>query len=692
MAVNLSPVGGVAGQFFDNNGNPLSGGKIFTYAAGTTTNQVTYTSATGITAHSNPIILDSGGRVPSGEIWLTDGLQYKFVIKTSTDQLIGTFDNVTGINSNFVNYTIQEEIQIATAGQTVFTLTTMSYAPATNSLSVFVDGVNQYGGGAYSYIETDSTTVTFTAGLHVGAEVKFTTAVFTAGSVGNAANVVYDPAGIGAVPTNVQDKLRETVSVKDFGAVGDGVADDTAAIQAAIDYATSVGAAITLNGAEYLCNGQLLLETNTTILGPGKLVAGVVSGFPVETHLGFLYGLVKNNILIKDVEIDISAWAALPAGVASFRAVLCRRGIGFRIEGCKFTTTGGGPAFIGCKDIIIERNIITAAIPGVSVNGFADGMIDVWVEFDIDAERCIISNNIIKANGYGRWGIMATGTTVGAQFMEVKSFVVSGNIVEDTYFDGIWVFGRNALLDGITVTGNVIKNARQGIRVSDATNFTVVGNAISNITEFGIHLFSEPSGTFGASGGVVNGNVLKDVASSLSGTPAAIYVVDNSEKNVITNNTVIGTAHFHGVLIGATAVDNLVASNNIEKGRSSNIVYFNNQTKYDGAVYTPTLTIIENANSVSSAVGHATISSQMGRVNFRLNVTPTTAGVRVRVGISLPYPSNIISLSLFGLANTSQNEAGFVFEDITNDIAILNFVPSTTTERQVYGSFSYLIN
>ena len=99
MAVFLSPVGGVAAQFFDNNGVILSGGKLYTYAAGTTTPAATYTSSNGATAHTNPIILDSAGRVPSGEIWLTGTTQYKFILHTALNVLIATYDNIWGIGA-----------------------------------------------------------------------------------------------------------------------------------------------------------------------------------------------------------------------------------------------------------------------------------------------------------------------------------------------------------------------------------------------------------------------------------------------------------------------------------------------------------------------------------------------------------------------------------------------------------------
>lgn len=99
MSVFISPVGGVGAQFLDNNGGPLSGGKLYTYIAATTTPQATYTSYTGLTSHANPIVLDAAGRVPNGgEIWLSDNAVYKFVLKTSADVSLASWDQLTGIN------------------------------------------------------------------------------------------------------------------------------------------------------------------------------------------------------------------------------------------------------------------------------------------------------------------------------------------------------------------------------------------------------------------------------------------------------------------------------------------------------------------------------------------------------------------------------------------------------------------
>ena len=136
MAVFLSPVGGVAAQFFTNNGVPLSGGKLYSYAAGTTTPKTSYTSSSGATAHTNPIILDSAGRVPGGEIWLS-APPYKFVLNTSTDVLIATYDNVVGIGA--ASY--QVDNFTGTGSQTVFTLSAASLGE--NFTFVYINGVYQ---------------------------------------------------------------------------------------------------------------------------------------------------------------------------------------------------------------------------------------------------------------------------------------------------------------------------------------------------------------------------------------------------------------------------------------------------------------------------------------------------------------------------------------------------------------------
>ena len=97
MTVYLSPFAGAGAQFFTDDGSVLSGGKIYTYAAGTTTPLTTYTSISGTTANPNPIILDSGGRLPE-DMWLTEGLKYRFVLKDSCDIQLGEYDDIAGVN------------------------------------------------------------------------------------------------------------------------------------------------------------------------------------------------------------------------------------------------------------------------------------------------------------------------------------------------------------------------------------------------------------------------------------------------------------------------------------------------------------------------------------------------------------------------------------------------------------------
>jgi hypothetical protein len=136
MAVFLSPIGGAGWQFFDNDGTVLSGGLLETYIAGTSTPQVTYTTSAGNIQHSNPIVLNSAGRVPGGEIWLIVK-PYKFVLRNSANALIATYDNISGIGA--AEYQIQNFT--GTGAQTVFTLNNPSLGE--NFTFVFINGVYQ---------------------------------------------------------------------------------------------------------------------------------------------------------------------------------------------------------------------------------------------------------------------------------------------------------------------------------------------------------------------------------------------------------------------------------------------------------------------------------------------------------------------------------------------------------------------
>ena len=78
-------------RFVDNNGAPLSGGKLYSYQAGSTTPASTYTDSTGSTPNTNPIVLNVRGEC---SLWIPPNIAYKYVLQDSTGNTIWTVDQV----------------------------------------------------------------------------------------------------------------------------------------------------------------------------------------------------------------------------------------------------------------------------------------------------------------------------------------------------------------------------------------------------------------------------------------------------------------------------------------------------------------------------------------------------------------------------------------------------------------------
>lgn len=241
----ISPVWGAGAQLFDNNGGPLSGGKIYVYLAGTTTPATTYTELTGTFANTNPIIADAAGRL-SNEIWLPISQGYKFVLKDANDVLIATYDNIpTSLQPPIVN--------------------------DTSSIS-FNTGYVVTAGGFTVGSTYEIASVGTTSFVAIGASSNTVGTLFTATAPGAGTGTAY-------YVRTAQSKLRDVVSVKDFGAVGDGITDDTVAIQAAMN----VGGTIYFPAGTYAISAPLVRSTTGLVLQGEGIDATIIIALPTFT-------------------------------------------------------------------------------------------------------------------------------------------------------------------------------------------------------------------------------------------------------------------------------------------------------------------------------------------------------------------------------------------------------------------------
>jgi hypothetical protein len=129
---------------FDANVDPVAGGQLFTFIAGTSTPVATYSDVGLTVAHANPILLNSAGRPASGGselgVYLTPGSSYKFVLQDAHGATIWTQDNVAAVPSSSLSVDV-----VGTAGQTL----------AANTVCYLSDGTG--GRTAGFWYLTDST-------------------------------------------------------------------------------------------------------------------------------------------------------------------------------------------------------------------------------------------------------------------------------------------------------------------------------------------------------------------------------------------------------------------------------------------------------------------------------------------------------------------------------------------------------
>jgi acetolactate synthase small subunit len=637
MAVNLSPVGGVAAQFFTNTGAVLTGGKIYTYLAGTTTPATAYTTSSGAIAWTNPIVLDAAGRVPSGgEIWITDGITYKFVLKDSNDVLIATYDNISGINSNFISFTNQQQIVTATAGQTVFNLS-ISYQPGTNSLSVFVDGVNQYGPGAqYAYIETDADTVTFVSGLHVGAEVKFTTTQQQGAGVTNASQVTYIPAGASAVATNVQAKLRETVSVKDFGATGDGITNDTAAIQAALNsgantiYFPAGTYIVTEDGSSY----ALRPLSNQKIIGAGR-GATIIKLANNQGSFSRVFGVLsKTNVTIQSLTVDGNK-ANQTAGFEQQHGI-----------------------FINASSNVLVIDVQVKETRGDNIYWYGNcqncSVVDSWLQTTdricIHAQiitNCVVSNTHFYVDS-GSCGIKCEldGEGLGVDGLTVTGCTFDGA----TTVSGIIISGLSATTksSNIAVTGCLFNGLLSvGINIGVySTNWNISGNVFAGIEEAIIQTsYNVVYGYNGQNNIVISNNTMQ----GLTGTAAkyAVYV-SNCTNLTVTNNSIesatlpIALAATHST--GLHFSNNFISCSNATQGISlyrCQTADINNNTIT--VKNTGTGVVVENDVTYPSTFVRMNGNTMLGVLTKGIEVANATAGTVYIQNTWAPQATTVLS-------------------------------------------------